>query len=82
MIAITDPIPNTPFAVRQDLPQSFKDAVREALLGVKDNAELVAALKAWYEDPTEAMGLENLDAFYNPLREIAKLLNLDLKAMK
>ena len=42
----------------------------------------MAALKSWYEDPTEAMGLENLDAFYNPLRDIAKLLNLDLKAMK
>lgn len=82
VIAITDPIPNTPFAVRQSLPQSFKDAVRTALLGIKDNAELVAALKAWYEDPTEQMGLANLDAFYNPLRDIAKLLNLDLKAMK
>lgn len=82
VIAISDPIPNTPFAVRGDLPQSFKDAVHTALLGIKDDAELVAALKAWYEDPTEQMGLANLDAFYNPLRDIAKLLNLDLKAMK
>ncbi len=82
IVAITDPIPSTPFAVRQDLPQSFKDAVRTALLALKDDADLVAQLKFWYEDPHEALGLENLDAYYNYLRDIAKLLNLDLKAMK
>ncbi len=82
VIAFSDPIPSTPFAVRQDLPQSFKDSVRDALLAIKDNAELVATIKYWYEDPHEALGLENLDAYYNYLRDIAKLLNLDLKAMK
>ena len=82
VIAISDPIPNTPFAVRQSLPQSFKDAVRDTLLTIKDDADLVAQLKFWYEDPHEALGLENLDAYYNYLRDIAKLLNLDLKAMK
>lgn len=82
VIAISDPIPNTPFAVRQSLPQSFKDAVHDTLLMIKDDPEMVAALKFWYTDPHEEMGLENLDAYYNYLRDIAKLLNLDLKAMK
>jgi hypothetical protein len=28
------------------------------------------------------LGLKNLDAFYNPLREVAKVLDLNLKAME
>lgn len=81
-IAYSDPIPSTPFAVRSDLPQSFKDTVKAALLEVKDHPEIISLTKQWYVDPTEQMGLANLDAFYNPLRDVAKLLDLDLKAMK
>ena len=32
VLAQTDPIPNTPFAVRTELPKSFKAAVKAALL--------------------------------------------------
>jgi phosphonate transport system substrate-binding protein len=81
-IAYSDPIPSTPFAIRSDLPQSFKDAVKAALLAIKDNPDLVAATGQWYVDPSTEMGLENLDAFYNPLRDVAKLLDLDLKSLK
>ncbi len=81
MIAMTDPIPNTPFAVRSDLPVSFKAEVKAALLAIKDTPDLIPELKRWYVDPTQDLGLKNLDAFYNPLREVAKLLDLDLKAM-
>lgn len=82
IIAYTDPIPNTPFAVRADLPQSFKDAVKAALLDIKNHPEIIAQTSTWYVDPAPELNLVNLDAFYNPLRDIAKLLDLDLKAMK
>ncbi len=82
IIAYSDPIPNTPFAVRSNLPASFKAALKAALLDVKNQPDLVTKINEWYVDPTQDMGLKNLDAFYNPLRDIAKLLDLDLKAMK
>ncbi len=82
IIAMTDPIPNTPFAVRSDLPASFKAEVKAALLALKDNPEEIAKIKRWYVDPSKELGLKNLDAFYNPLREVAKILDLDLKTMQ
>jgi phosphonate transport system substrate-binding protein len=82
IIAMTDPIPNTPFAVRSDLPESFKAEVKAALLALKDNPEEIAKIKRWYVDPSKELGLKNLDAFYNPLREVAKVLDLNLKAME
>jgi phosphonate transport system substrate-binding protein len=81
-IGYSDPIPSTPFAIRSNLPQSFKDAVKAALLEIKDHPDLVTQTGQWYVDPAPEMGLANLDAFYNPLRDVAKLLDLDLKAMK
>ncbi len=81
-IAFSDPIPSTPFAIRSDLPKSFKDAVKAALLEIKDHPDLIAKINMWYVDPAPEMGLANLDAFYNPLRDVAKILDLDLKAMK
>jgi phosphonate transport system substrate-binding protein len=81
IIGYSDPIPNTPFAVSSKLPESFKAAVREALLGIKDDPGLVTAYKQWYTYPVEQMKLENLDQYYNSLRDIAKLLELDLKEL-
>jgi phosphonate transport system substrate-binding protein len=81
IIAYTDAIPNTPFAVNKNLPESFKQAVRDILLEVKDSPEIVKGLGQWYVDPTKDMGLTQLDSFYDPLRDIAKLLNLDLKKL-
>lgn len=81
VLAQTDPIPNTPFAVRQDLPDSLKSTLKEALLSTPQNAEFIKARKAWYVDPSKELGLTALDQFYNPLRDIAKLLNLNLKEL-
>ncbi|MEI7645271.1 MAG: phosphate/phosphite/phosphonate ABC transporter substrate-binding protein [Chloroflexales bacterium] len=81
IIAYSDPIPNTPFAVNKNLPESFKTALRSVLQEVKDNPEIVKGLKQWYVDPTKDMGLTQLDAYYDSLRDIAKLLNLDLKKL-
>lgn len=82
MLAFSDPIPNTPFAVRAELPATLKTAIRDSLLAMKDDTALVAVSKRWYLDPTKERGLTNLDAAYNPLREIAKQLNLDLRSVE
>lgn len=81
ILGVTDPIPSTPFAIRSELPQSFKDAIKDALMGMKDDAELVKTARYWYQDPSENLGLERLDQFFNSLRDIAKLLDLDLKEL-
>ena len=81
MLAMTDPIPNTPFAIRSNMPESFKAAVRDALLDIKDNPEMIESMARWYVDPSEELGLESLDQYYNSLRDIAKLLDLDLQEL-
>jgi phosphonate transport system substrate-binding protein len=73
-------IPETPFAVRGDLPESFKEAVRAALLDVANDPELVVSIERFYVDPTESLGLEALDNLYDGLRDTAELLDLDLGA--
>jgi phosphonate transport system substrate-binding protein len=67
-------IPETPFAVRKDLPESFKMAVQDALLAIADNQELVDALERYYVDPSEAAGVESIDALYDSLRKLGELL--------
>jgi phosphonate transport system substrate-binding protein len=73
-------IPETPFAIRADYPDSFKTAVTDALLSIANDPELIAELERYYVDPTEAAGVESIDALYNSLRDIAALLNIDLRA--
>ena len=81
ILGVTDPIPNTPFALRGDLPKSFKDAVKAILLSLKDDASYIAKKKGWFVDPTADLGLKHLDQFYDSLRDVAKLLDLDLAKM-
>ncbi len=81
ILDVTDPIPGTAFGIRQEMPETFKKAVKDALLSMKDQPELVGTLRYWYVDPHESLGLKTLDAFYNPLRDIAKLLKLNLKEL-
>ncbi|MBX3085965.1 MAG: phosphate/phosphite/phosphonate ABC transporter substrate-binding protein [Anaerolineae bacterium] len=82
VIAMTDPIPNTPFAVNKNLPESFKKAVKDALLAIKDDPELVAKLGNWYVDPAATdTSLKATDNFYDGLRDVAKTLGLELKSL-
>src|SRR5262249_31931117 len=76
MVAYSEPIPNTPLAVRGDLPPSLKQAIKDAVLSMKDDPDAVARTKRWYLDPSREKGLSSLDAYYNPLREVAKALDL------
>jgi phosphonate transport system substrate-binding protein len=81
ILAYSDPIPSTPFAVRSDLPRSLKLEIRELILDIKDNPDLIAQTGFWYLDPSPEFGYSHLDLFYNPLRDIAQLLDLDLKEL-
>ena len=81
VIALSDEIPNTPFAIRSNLPESFKAAVKTALLDIQNDPALVEATARWYVDPAPELKLATLDQFYNPLRDVAKILDLDLKEL-
>jgi phosphonate transport system substrate-binding protein len=84
MLAYSAPIPNTPFAVRSDLPESLKDAIKDALRATVLNEEFIATTGRWYIDPNldQNLGLAHLDNYYDPLREVAKQLDLDLKSFE
>lgn len=74
-------IPQTPFAINADLPQTFKDAVTTALLDIANDQALVDELGRFYADPTTIdTGLASIDALYDPLRLTAEKLDLDLAA--
>lgn len=75
VIAQSNPIPNTPMAVRTELPESFKLALQEALLAIKDDPELLAQVGYYFVDPTEypELGLESINDFYNVVRDIAAI---------
>jgi phosphonate transport system substrate-binding protein len=84
MVAIkySNPIPNTPFAVSKDLPESLKQAIKDALLDLRFHPDIIAQTNTWYVDPNleQGLGLPYLDNYYDPLREVAKDLDLDLKS--
>jgi phosphonate transport system substrate-binding protein len=85
IIGYSDPIPNTPFAVRDELPAQFKAAVKSALLKIREDNQLVAAFRQWYADPIvdyPTLKLKSVDSFFNPLRDAARLLKLDLTKLR
>ncbi len=70
----SDPIPESPTVWRKDLPDDLKKRVQAAFLQVKDIP---------WSDQGQLNGFHPTnDAAYNVIRETAKLLNLDLRAMK
>jgi len=66
--------------VRANLPASFKEALRAALLDVRNQPALVAEMRRWFVDPREQFGVERVDEIYNGLRELATMLDLELDA--
>ncbi len=75
VIAQSDPIPNTPMAVRSELPQSFKDALTEALLAIAQDPETLERVGWYFVDPTtfEGLGVETVSDFYNFMRDLADI---------
>jgi phosphonate transport system substrate-binding protein len=85
IFGFSDPIPNTPLGLRDELPPQFKQAVRAAALSVKDDPALVAGYRQWYVDPIAeypTLRLRSVDQFYNGLRDAAKFLKLDLTKLR
>ncbi len=70
----SDPIPNSPVAVRKELSDGDKAAIKAAFMNVKEKEALTALGTAGY--------IENTDKNYDLLRDIAKTLGLDLTKLK
>lgn len=75
VIAQSAPIPNTPLAVRAELPESFKVALQEALLKTSSDADAFARVDyRWlFVNPVEieGLGIEAVNDFYDVVRDIA-----------
>jgi phosphonate transport system substrate-binding protein len=81
-IAFSAPIPGTPFAVNHALPDSFRKTLKDLLTtGLQTDADWIAKNGYWYVDPSAELGLKDLDSYYNSLRDVAKILGLDVKKL-
>lgn len=75
------PIPNTPFAVKADLPESLQRAIYDALMNIKNDPELIAQIGYWYVNPAgDAFDPVAVDHYYDGLRDVANVLDLDLES--
>ncbi len=70
IVAKSFAIPEGPIAVRKDMSQADKDAIQAAFLAITDPAALKALSSGGF--------IKDVDSSYNPIRDVAKQLNLDL----
>jgi len=85
----SDPIPNDTVSFRRDLPGDVKDKVTRALLRYSETPAGLEALKSLYEIEALAdfnllvtkykVKVSNLDAFYNPVRDVAAYAGVNLE---
>lgn len=73
-LALTDPLPNYPLTLQGNLDAALKAAIRKAFLEVQDKE----VLRAFRVDGFAATD----DGAYDVLREMAKVLKLDVAKMK
>ena len=73
VITISKPYPEYPWAMRSDLTPALKEKVKKAFYGLKDK-EILKPLKADGFAPVS-------DQDYDVIRDLAKILNLDLAKM-
>lgn len=74
VIAYTKEIPNDTVSVRKKLPEDLKLIIRDGLKQVSHSPEGSKVLKKLYG----ISGFTDLDGLFNPVREAARLLNLNL----
>ncbi len=73
VIAVSDSYPEYPWAMRSDLSPALKEKVKSAFLSLKDKDVL---------KPLKADGFASVsDKDYDVIRDLAKILNLDLAKM-
>jgi phosphonate transport system substrate-binding protein len=85
----SDPIPNDTVSFRRELPGDVKDRVTKALLRFSQEPAGLDALKSLYEIEALAdypllvskykIDAPNLDAFYNPVRDVARYAGINLE---
>jgi phosphonate transport system substrate-binding protein len=85
----SDPIPNDTVSFRRELPGDVKDRVSKALLRFSQEPAGLDALKSLYEIEALAdypllvskykIDVPNLDAFYNPVRDVARYAGINLE---
>lgn len=74
VIAYTKEIPNDTISVRKELPENLKTKLREGLKKISQSPEGSKILKNLYG----ISGVMDLDGLFDPVREAARLLNMDL----
>lgn len=74
VIGLSDPIPNYPMTMQGNLAPGLKEQIRQAFLAVKD-PEVLKAFRVQGFAPTD-------DKAYDGLREMAKILDLDLSKLR
>lgn len=74
VIGVSDPIPNYPMVLQSGLAPQLKDAIRKAFLEMKD-PDVLKAFRVQGFAATD-------DKAYDVLRETAKILELDLSALR
>jgi phosphonate transport system substrate-binding protein len=73
VLAVSKPYPEYPWAMRADLAPALKEKVKKAFWGLKDKEIL---------KPLKADGFASItDQDYDVIRDLAKILNLDLAKM-
>ncbi len=87
----SDPIPNDTVSFRKSLPQDVKDRIAVALLRFSQTPAGIDALKDAYGIETLAdyqtlvtkygIKVSNLDAFYNPVRDVATYAGVNLEQL-
>ncbi|MDH5761725.1 MAG: phosphate/phosphite/phosphonate ABC transporter substrate-binding protein [Nitrospinota bacterium] len=75
VIAYTKDIPNDTVSARKDLDPAIKQKIKSGLLQLAKTPEGSKVLKRVYG----ISGLMDFDAFFDPVREAGRLLDLDLK---
>jgi phosphonate transport system substrate-binding protein len=77
------PIPQDPITIRGDLPQPFKNRVREALLGF-DFRTLPDDVQAMFKSDVAMSGTHLVpeeDSYFDEIRSLVSILNVDLSAL-
>ena len=75
VIAYTQDIPNDTVSARKDLDPALKQKIKTGLMHLAKTPDGSKVLKRVYG----ISGLMDFDAFFDPVREAGRLLNLDLK---
>lgn len=79
VVAESNPIPESPFAVRDDLDPGLKERLKQVFLRAHEDLgeETINAIL----DENGGRFVEAPDSLYDPLREVVRALNLDLEEL-